>query len=232
MKRVNILAAGLILVGQALSGGAVAASVTLYGTNVDFTFDNAMLGLFGPANVSGDTLFFTPSNFKASSLNGMGYTFNSETVNVRISAHDGQKFSSLDLTERGDYLLLGAGRTADVAGQVRVFDVAHPLTDLTASILPTSPLNLVGTPTHDWTANASLGLGRLESARAINVTLENILLSATTNPASMAFIEKKFVGLTPSLFSVTPVPEAETYAMMLAGLGLVGWMARRRAMPK
>jgi hypothetical protein len=27
--------------------------------------------------------------------------------------------------------------------------------------------------------------------------------------------------------TVTPVPEADTYAMMLAGLGLVGWMARR-----
>ncbi len=27
---------------------------------------------------------------------------------------------------------------------------------------------------------------------------------------------------------LAPVPEAETYALMLAGLGLVGWMARRR----
>ncbi len=29
-------------------------------------------------------------------------------------------------------------------------------------------------------------------------------------------------------FNVTPVPEPETYAMMLAGLGLLGLMARRR----
>ena len=29
-------------------------------------------------------------------------------------------------------------------------------------------------------------------------------------------------------FSAAPVPEAETYAMMLAGLGLVGFMAARR----
>lgn len=29
-------------------------------------------------------------------------------------------------------------------------------------------------------------------------------------------------------FTITPVPEPETYALMLAGLGLVGWMARPR----
>lgn len=34
------------------------------------------------------------------------------------------------------------------------------------------------------------------------------------------------------LVQITPVPEAETYAMMLAGLGLVGFMARRRTSRK
>jgi len=29
-------------------------------------------------------------------------------------------------------------------------------------------------------------------------------------------------------FSTTPIPEPETYAMMLAGLGLMGFVARRR----
>jgi len=38
-------------------------------------------------------------------------------------------------------------------------------------------------------------------------------------------VEKKFVGLS---FVTTPVPEAETYAMMLAGLGLIGFVVRRR----
>jgi hypothetical protein len=36
------------------------------------------------------------------------------------------------------------------------------------------------------------------------------------------------VSGTTSLFSITPVPEPETYAMLLAGLGLIGLAARRR----
>ncbi|MDP2265438.1 MAG: FxDxF family PEP-CTERM protein [Thiobacillus sp.] len=36
------------------------------------------------------------------------------------------------------------------------------------------------------------------------------------------------IYLSATSVTVTPVPEAETYAMMLAGLGLVGWAARRR----
>jgi DNA-binding beta-propeller fold protein YncE len=37
------------------------------------------------------------------------------------------------------------------------------------------------------------------------------------------------VSNTTSVYSLTPVPEPETYALMLAGLGLVGFMARRKA---
>jgi len=38
------------------------------------------------------------------------------------------------------------------------------------------------------------------------------------------------VSNTTTLYSMAPVPEPETYAMLLAGLGLVGFMARRKAM--
>ncbi|MEO6746456.1 MAG: FxDxF family PEP-CTERM protein, partial [Caldimonas sp.] len=29
-------------------------------------------------------------------------------------------------------------------------------------------------------------------------------------------------------FSITPIPEPETYALMMAGLGVMGFVARRR----
>jgi hypothetical protein len=38
--------------------------------------------------------------------------------------------------------------------------------------------------------------------------------------------------LVATLGSVTPVPEPETYAMLLAGLGLIGFTASRRRVSK
>jgi len=227
MKRVKTMTAGLVLLAQALSGTAFAASITLSGTNVDFILDDTMLGSFGPATVSGDTLYFTPIDFAARSLNGAGYSLTNETMNIKVSAHAGSVFSSMGLLEKGDYLLLGSGSTADVSGQLRIFDVATPLVDLTASLQPTSPLNLTGLPTHNWTGQASADLSAWSNTRMVNVTVENLLLASTSASSSVAFVEKKFVGLT----AVTaPVPETDTYAMMLAGLGLVGFaVARRRA---
>lgn len=225
MKRVKTLAIGVFLLSQALTGAAYAASVTLAGNNVDFTFDDTLMGLFGQPKITGDTLFFTPVNFEAQSLNGAGYAFTNDTINITVTAHSGWTFDSVNLLERGDYLLLGSGSTADIAGQLRVFDTAMPLTDLTASITSTSPLNMAGVPTKNWNAGASIDVSAWNTATTLNVTVENLLLASTSSPASLAFVEKKFAGL--SLIT-TPVPEAETYTMMLAGLGLIGFMVSRR----
>jgi hypothetical protein len=226
MKRVNKkLAAGIILLSQTLTGAAFAASVTLSGTTIDFTFNDADLGLFGQAHVAGDTLYFTPTDFFAQSSNGAGIGFTHETINVEATAHQGYSFSSFGFTEKGDYLLLGTGSSVDVTGQVRLFDVANPLVDISTSLVPANPLTHVGVPTDNWVAQTSTDLSAWNTANTINVTVENLLLASTSAPASLAFVEKKFVGLS---FVTTPVPEAETYAMMLAGLGLIGFVVRRR----
>ena len=230
MKRVKKVAIGIFLLGQAISGAAYSATVTLTGNTVDFNFDDSLLGLFGQASVAGDSLYFTPVDFAAKSSNGAGYGFTHETMNIKVKAHDGWSFSSMGLLERGDYLLLGAGGSVDVTGQIRVFDTARPLTELTDNIQTTSPLNLSGGPTHNWVANAGVDLSDWSNTRAVNVTVENLLIAYPGASSSLAFVEKKFVGLTPFMTPTTPVPEAETYGMMLAGLGLVGWMTRRRTL--
>jgi hypothetical protein len=226
MKRVNKkLAAGIILLSQTVTGAAFAASVTLSGTTIDFTFDDAMLGLFGTANVSGDTLYFTPTDFVSQSSNGAGLVLANETINVQVTAHEGYSFSDFDFAEKGDFLRLGRGSSVKAAGQVRLFDVANPMVDITSSLVA-APVGQPGASTRNWIAQTSADLSAWNTASTINVTVENLLLSSTRATNSLAFVEKKFVGLS---FVTTPVPEAETYAMMLAGLGLIGFVVRRRA---
>ncbi|MCA1925197.1 MAG: PEP-CTERM sorting domain-containing protein [Thiobacillus sp.] len=226
MKRVKILAISLFVLGQTLSGGASAAPVTLAGMNVDFSFDDALLGLFGTPGVAGNTLFFTPTSFDALSAGGAGSGFDltKQTINVRVTARDGFNFDSVKLAERGDYLLLGTGATVDVGGQLRVFDLAMPAHDRTAAILPAAPLTMTGFPTQNWSANAMVNVADWTGAKSLNVTLENILVASSV-PGSLGFVEKKFAGLD---IAVTPVPEPEVTAMLLAGLGLVGFMVSRR----
>src|SRR3569832_2621167 len=107
MKRVyqNHMAAGVFLLAQAFSGVAFAASVTLSGDSVDFTFDDTLMGLFGQPVLSGDTLSFTPVDFQASSPNGAGYTLAAHTATNQMPAHNGYSFSSIDHAARGDYML-------------------------------------------------------------------------------------------------------------------------------
>ncbi|NWG38763.1 MAG: hypothetical protein HXY27_02175 [Hydrogenophilaceae bacterium] len=201
-----------------------AIPVTLSGNTVEYTFDDSLMGLFGTPSISGDTLFFTPVNFETQSLNGSGFALENETVNIKVSTHTGYRFGSVNLIEKGDYLLLGPGSDVDVTGQIRVFDTANPLMDITDGITPLAPLNLTGIPTRNWEASAMVDMSSWTNTTEINITVQNLLLAVTTAPSSLAFVEKKFIGLSTS---VSPVPEVETWAMMLAGVGLIGLQLRR-----
>lgn len=68
------------------------------------------------------------------------------------------------------------------------------------------------------------------NTKSFNYTIEN-LLTAYTEPTAtgpkVAFIEKKFAGSSISLI-VSTVPEANTIALLLTGLGAIGFIARRR----
>lgn len=234
--------ASIVLMGTLSLAGAPAQAVpvTLAGSTVSFTFDDALLGLFGTAAVSGDSLFFTPTNFKAISNSGAGFKTTSQTFNVAVSANPGYRISGASLTETGDYYNINTNFSGfegvAVGGRLILRDLEAPLSPAVISAIAT-PLPLtattsfpVGFDTTDWAASASaavpLGWGGNDGiASAVNVTIENILIASSLNQASAAFIEKKLVGLE---VVAAPIPEPETYALFLAGLGLVGYLARRR----
>ena len=234
-KSVGVVALGL----AAVSWGSTAAAVpvTVAGTTVSFTFDDALAGLFGMPGVAGDTLFFTPTNFKAQASNTAGIAPASQTFNVQVSANPGYLIAAVKLNEAGDYYNLGASSAVAAGGQLRVFDLETPLAPaLTASIAASQPLTAVTSlgafATTDWDASANVtlpasGWGGADGAIGnVNVTLENILVARSLVLGDAAFIEKKFTGLA---IVTTPVPEPQAYLLFAAGLGLIGWTARRRS---
>jgi hypothetical protein len=236
MKHMKILAAGILLLGQTIGGAAFAVPVTLTGATVSFTYDSALSGLFGAPTVAGDVLFFTPTTYKAQSFNGSGFASASQTFNVTVNANPGYLVSAVNLNEDGDYFNIGAGASVGVGGKLYVRDLESPLTPAAfgtiKSALPlTDVTSLANFETTNWTSHAGVAIpagwgGADGVVGGVNVTIQNILLASSLTSGSAAFIEKKFAALS---MVTAPVPEPETYAMLLAGLALVGFAARRRA---
>lgn len=226
----------LALTAAMAAGVAQAVPVTIAGTTVSFTFDSDLAGLFGAPSVLGDTIYFTPTSFKAQSFNGAGIVSTSQTFNIAVSANPGYFVSTVSLNEDGDYYNIGAGTGVGVGGKLIVRDLEAPLNpSASSSILPAAPLTAVtslsGFETTNWTANAGVtipaGWGGADGfANGVNVTIQNILLASSADLGTAAFIEKKFAGIA---IVTSPVPEPHAYILFLAGLGLIGFMAIRRS---
>jgi hypothetical protein len=61
-----------------------------------------------------------------------------------------------------------------------------------------------------------------------NTTYFNVTTGTGPLIASVSFTASQNAFETDNHAFLSPIPEPETYAMMLAGLGLLGFMARRR----
>jgi hypothetical protein len=204
-----------------LSGSAIAATTTLSGTQVKYTFDASNLGLFGTATLSGDTLVFAPAGFIATLDETQSYKSASETVTITVEALGGYQLAGFNLSEYGAYALGDEG-SAWVAGSLQAIDVEGNTGKQLSSAI-TGSLGDAGT----WTGAAAISLpatgwgGSDGIVKSVTLTLSNDLFALGS-----AEIQKGGA----SIASIAaPVPEAHTYAMLLAGLGLVGFMAQRKA---
>jgi hypothetical protein len=223
-----------------LAGHAMAAiPAPLVGTYLTYTFITDP-GLFGTASLVGDDLVFTPvlvpsPAFMATSANGAP-GFKSQNVIIEVSVNDAYlstlALSSFSLTEGGSYRLTsstGNPANAGATGYLEALDIEGTTANSLSGSITTSGLGVLG-GTQAWTGAAGVALpgtgwgGDDGVVSSVKLTLSNQLF-ATTGLGSTAEIWKNVVNLH---VVATPVPEAETYAMMLAGLGLVGFMALRR----
>ena len=85
--------------------------------------------------------------------------------------------------------------------------------------------------TFDFRLDLGGGSDRLTANESVSWTWNNSGYSAFTQFAlHVQGLESNTAGYSGSIWYVpTPVPEPETYALMLAGLGVIGWVSRRRS---
>jgi len=78
---------------------------------------------------------------------------------------------------------------------------------------------------HEWTLTAGAG-GKLRSGfvEYTGTTPLTLVVNGLVDASAATFKQANYQGS----LAVTAVPEPETYALMLAGLGAVGFIARRR----
>ena len=220
-----------------VSGTGNAALVTVEGKTVSFTYDNALTTLFGAPIIDGNSLLFLPTNFKAQSLDGGATALTSDSFQLKIDALDGHHITNLALTETGDYILDGQGATVSAFGELRAVDLKAPFIESISKIELASPFVQTGIEqTGDWAATANLAFVP-NTITSLSVSIENILLAQTginhevddddikhdskdddDNVHNIAFIEKKYVGLT---VTAVPLPTA----VWLFGAGLMGLLS-------
>ena len=103
--------------------------------------------------------------------------------------------------------------------------------DYLSATIVAPPDSFASTSSGSWAAQAAItlpttGWGGVDgSVGSVKLTISN-QLDAFANLGS-ASINKDSIRVSAFTTAVTPVPEAQTYAMMLVGLGLVGFMVRR-----
>lgn len=225
--RLKPLAAVFLLAIAAAQANA--ATVTLDGEHFTISYETEVLGLFGTPELIDSTLVFAPGGtpgFSAKTSDGIVFT--NATFSFKIAADPGYKITGFNLHEAGDYFLVGSSSEVSLSGQLRVKPVGTSA--LTAPIVTAAPLTTTHTsfrsfPTTDWEAAASVS--PTTSLSTAKVSIENMFYSfASSSQRGYAFIEMKNVELG---FVLTPIPEPASYAMLLAGLGMMGFVARRRS---
>ena len=205
-----------------MSSHSIAATVQLEGDDLIFEFDDSTL--FGTANVVGNNIFFSPTDFSVESSGVADPTLLTETLNVKISVKEGSDFiiDSVAVAETGDYILDGEG--ASVSASLR-----SQVTSLTQAEFPFGALNNVElvqtgniTAPNDGSTNSwellNINDFLWENETEINFQIQNNLIADTDNEDELAFIQKKF-GAVGVIVNPVPLPAAFwMFASALAGL--------------
>ena len=190
----------------------------------------AQLNSLGTPTVVGDSLFFTPVDFKALSENGAP-AISTETANFvfsKIYSHDGSEVEGsgaeigmIKVDESGDYRIVG-GDSVDVTLRLQALNLASLETAVVTEVFAATADTGGATP--DWTLTGIVDPAAAFDgfANRINLGVQNTLTAQTDANGELAWIQKKFV-----LTVTTVVPVPASVWLFGSALGLLGWIRRR-----
>lgn len=225
MKIKNVVAAVSLLA----AGLAQAAVVTVNAGAYSVTYDDATIGFGAISNMtnSGSSVAFEWSlqaAVQAQSFQQGSITASFAIPDFTITANPGWALSGALSSTLGNVTYFEAGTSAStsLSAGATVSVNGGP-----GVLVPLAPLGKVSSgPNSGWFAGAqTLPFGGFSS---LSVTGGQLVLNATAGAGSFAAITGQPQNKLTFAFTANPVPEPETYALLLAGLGIVGLVARRR----
>lgn len=222
--KISILAAGIVALAGAASAGAV---TTVSPDGYTLTYDDSTIlgGTSSSFSSSDNSVGFSwslPSSINVVNLGSTAFTL----PNFTITANAGYNLSGAITGFLGNLAYTEVGATATtsaaVTGDVFVNGVA---------------MGAVGGALGRVESNGILGtysVGYYGSSTTVpagsfnSFSVSNFVLNLSATGGAFASIGAQPQNELKVSFFATPVPEPETYAMMLAGIGLIASIARRR----
>jgi hypothetical protein len=258
LNRGNVIRALMGTMLALATCGSVRAAVISYGNfsgpplppgisfqNVTESSGTDPVPLYGPPHKTATGLDFDPVGFVATASGGTQDTTDGQLnyiVKGTVVPGGSASIKSLNLSESGDYTLVGAGTTATqaLAGAIVAVKVTeidgNPVTPF--NLAPSNAsvgFNLIGNPgiVQPWSLGLSVnvdsqiaGIPHTIGVTGLEVVINNQLL-ALSESGSVSFIAKKdfVVGVVAEIQGVVPEPSS----VALLGIAMCGMIRRRRA---
>ncbi len=201
---------------------AQAALVTVSGTDVKFTYDDATL--FGTGYAVGNGIFFMPTTFTAESNNTDGLVTVSDTLYIEVELlGSGTAMTQFALAEQGDYQLNGTTVSVTATGTFDVSSDTSAYSDSNA--LSAGALTVQGALT-EWQIDSLIDLADTVGwgqDTAVTLMLDNTLTAESTLLGDQAMIQKKFGAFGVNV-TIVPIPAAAL--LFTSALACLGWRRR------